>query len=100
MHATTFLLVAAAFLPVSAAVYYFYRSVSLTLSAFLFLLGALIAVTFVVGMGMADFWIVYPPRVTWKGWLVPLGLWSASLTCYFLAPQEPERFDQERPSPK
>jgi hypothetical protein len=97
MHAMTFLSVATAFLPASAAVYYFCRSISLALSAFLFLLGSLLAVTFVVGMGMADFWIVYPPWVTWRGWLLPLGLWSASLTLFFLSPQQPERFDQDQP---
>jgi hypothetical protein len=86
MHAMDFeyfLTVTAVCMLVSAMTFFCGRSllggILFSLGTFSFLLGVLVAVALVTGLGLGDTWVVYPPDVTWQGWLWPIGLWTFPL---------------------
>jgi hypothetical protein len=49
------------------------------------LFGGLFAVTLVIGLGLGDTWIVYPPDVTWISWMWPIAFWMTGIAFLLLA---------------
>ncbi len=79
MELSTLVIIVTLLAVASGALYFVGRSLLACLSAFLLLLGLLSGVTLLVGLGFVDSWLIYPPWVTWKGWLFPPGVILASL---------------------